>query len=344
MKKIILTMLLVFTLVGCNKNVEQTTTEDINQVETQQEEQTEKSGDKLKVYASNYPFYDLTKQIAGDKVEVIDITSNTRFHGWEPTARDIADLQNGDLFIYSGNNLEPWAENLVDDEIINGEVLEASQGIELLDSTLEHEEDDHEEEAHNDHDEEEVHDHDEEDAHDHDHGQNDPHIWLSLRNSQVIIENIKNKLSELDPTNKDYYEENYEKYFQELKELDEEYSNKLSNTKKDTIIVSHEAYGYLAKDYNFNQVGIEGINAEGEPSVKQIDEIIKASKDLDATVIFYEHTINPKVAEMIAGEVGAEMVKLNPLESLSEEEANNNEDYLSVMKKNLEGINKGLNE
>lgn len=312
MKKIIIVLLLIFTLIGCSSE----NLENVNNLNEQLNI----------IYTSNYTLYDLTKKIVGEEIEVIDITSNSKFHGWEPTARDIANLQNGDLFIYSGNNIEVWAENLIRDNIVTGNILSASDGIDLLYSDHTHGKKD------------EGYDNN------HEFSQFDPHYWLSLRNGQIILENIKNKLIELNPENKDYFEKNYKKYSEDFSKLDEKYSLLFSNTKRDTIIVSHEAYGYLARDYDFNQVGIEGINAQGEPSIKQIDEIIKTSRNIDANVIFYEHTINPKVAEMIANELGIDLIKLNPLESLTDEEIENNDDYLSIMEKNLRGINTGLNE
>lgn len=286
--------------------------------------------EKLKVYISNYPLYDFTKSITGDLIEVINIRQNSGVHGWEPSAKDIADLNKGDMFIYSGSELESWADNLIDEGSIGVNIVDASEGLELLES--DHDHDDHDEHEHED-------DHD-----DHDHGQYDPHIWLSLRNAETILENIERAVSELDSENQEKYKENLNSYLSQLKELDEEYTKKLSDNKRDAIIVSHEAYAYLCRDYNFKQVGIEGVLAEGEPSVAQIDNIIKVSRELDAKTIFYEETISPKVANLIAEEVGASLELLSPIETLSPEQEKNGENYLTIMKSNLEGIYKALNE
>ncbi len=323
-KRYLVLLLLMALFIGCssNKGTGEKTKEDT-----------------MKVYVSNYPLYDFTKNIAGDKVEVINVRQNAGVHGWEPSARDIANLKEADLFIYGGEHLEGWAEQLINDGTITNNAVDISEGLVLLESTHHH---DHDEEHDHDHDEE--HDHDHDDDHDHDHGQYDPHIWLSLRNAQVIVENISKALSELDQENKDFYQENYNKYANELKKLDEEYTEKLSNPKLEAIIVSHEAYGYLCRDYNFRQVGIEGVLAEGEPSVVQIDNIIKTSKELGVKTIFYEDTISPKVANLIASEVGANLELLSPIEILSPEQEDSGDDYLSIMKSNLEKIYKALNE
>ncbi|NLD18326.1 MAG: zinc ABC transporter solute-binding protein [Tissierellia bacterium] len=318
MKKIILLTLVIalILMVGCtNKNFQDSNIND----------------EKIKVYVSNYPLYDFTINIASDLVEVINIRQNSGVHGWEPSAKDLTNLKEGDLFIYGGNEVESWAEDLIESEIITGKIVDVSDGIGLLVHTHEHN-DDHE------------HDEHEDDDHGHDHGDFDPHIWLSLKNAQIITANISKGLMEIDPNNKSSYEDNLKRYNEQLKNLDIEYSDKLSNTVNDSIIVSHEAYGYLGRDYNFKQVGIEGVLAEGEPSVSQIDNIIKISKDLNVKTIFYEDTISPKVANLIAEEVGAKLELLSPIETLSSEQEANNEDYLSIMRTNLEGIYKALNE
>lgn len=353
MKKIIL--LFIMTLVvftGCNEKKENI--ENANSENTATVENKEEANSKKMIYVSNYPLYDLTKSLVGDKVELVNITSNSGFHGWEPTAKDIANIKESDLFIYNGHGLENWVDTLIENGTFDGNILEVSNGLALLESTHDHDhehEHDHENEVEDhDHDHEaEAHDHDREEAaenheHEHNHGKYDPHIWLSLRNAEKILENIKNKLVELDSENKDFYEENYNKTVADLKNLDEKYVSALSETKRDTIVVSHEAYGYLCRDYGFKQVGIEGINAEGEPSLQQIDNIIKTAKQHDVKVIFYEDTISPKVAELIANEVGAELLLLSPIEALSEEQIAKGENYLSIMEQNLEGINKALNE
>ncbi|NLW42735.1 MAG: zinc ABC transporter solute-binding protein [Tissierellia bacterium] len=328
MKKIILLFLIVtLTLsVGCGNKTSQNAGE---------------NKERLKVYVSNYPLYDFTNNIAKDSVDVINIRQNSGVHGWEPSAKDIANLKEGDLFIYGGEDADGWAEELIDNNIIKGKIVDVSSGIDLLE--IDH---DHEDNLDHDHEEDhkDNHDHDHGEDHDHDHGEHDPHIWLSLRNAQIITSNISKGLSEIDSNNKTLYENNLKDYINKLESLDIEYTHKLSSTLNDSIIVSHEAYGYLSRDYNFKQVGIEGILAEGEPSVSQIENIIKVSKDLNVKTIFYEDTISPKVAKLIAEEVGAKLELLSPLETLSAEQESNGEDYISIMKSNLEGIYKALNE
>lgn len=334
---LILILVLGIILTACNKN-ENTTTMTNDQVQEEVKEDVKESQAKKTIYVSNYPYYDLTKAIVGDKMDLVNITKNQGLHNWEPSAKDIADLKNADLFIYSGPGLEKWADDLIEKNLIGGSVLSLSDGLDLLKSTHSHDHDEDEDHDH-DHDEDEDHDHDH-----HDHGEFDPHIWLSLKNAQVIIENIKDQVTELDPANADFYEANYKDLSKKIKDLDDQYEETLKDKKRDEILVSHEAYGYLCRDYGFKQIGIEGINPQGEPSLKQIDNIIKLCKEKDIKVIFYEESISPKVADLIANEVGASLELLSSIEVLSKEQLDAGKGYIEVMADNLKGLDKALNE
>lgn len=316
---LILILVLGIILTACKKN-ENTTTMTNDQVQEVVKEDVKESQAKKTIYVSNYPYYDLTKAIVGDKMDLVNITKNQDFHNWEPSAKDIADLKNADLFIYSGPGLEKWADDLIEKNLIGGSVLSLSDGLDLLKSTHSHD-----------------HDH-------HDHGEFNSHIWLSLKNAQVIIENIKDQVTELDPANADFYEANYKDLSKKIKDLDDQYEETLKDKKRDEILVSHEAYGYLCRDYGFKQIGIEGINPQGEPSLKQIDNIIKLCKEKDIKVIFYEESISPKVADLIANEVGASLELLSPIEVLSKEQLDAGKGYIEVMADNLKGLDKALNE
>ncbi|MEQ2400910.1 metal ABC transporter substrate-binding protein [Peptoniphilus hominis (ex Hitch et al. 2025)] len=302
----------------------------------------------LKVYASVYPIYDFAKKIAGDKLDVeMVMPQGTEPHGWEPDTNAIKKLENADLFIYNGAGLESWTDKVID-SLSNKDlkVVEASEGVELIKSNHDHEDEDHDhdhegaEENHNHEAAENNQNHEAED-HEHEghhHGLMDPHVWISPKNAKIEMENIKNALVELDKENADYYESNYQKYAKMLDELDAKYSEQLSPLPNKTIVVSHEAYGYLCKDYNLTQIGIKGINAETEPDAKKMAEIINYVKENKITTIFTEELIDPKVSKIIADETGCLVKVLSPIEGLSEEQIKNNEDYFSIMEENLENL------
>lgn len=278
----------------------------------------------LKVMASFYPMYDFAAKIGGDKAEVITLVpSGTEPHDWEPAAADIRNLEEADLFIYSGAGMEHWVDDVLA-SLDNKDLIsvEASKGVALRDGHS------HEEEEGAGEPEEE--------------GQYDPHVWLSPLNAEKEMENIKNAYIKADPDNRDYYEANYELYASRFADLNQKFKDTLSSLPNKDIVVSHEAFGYLCDAYGLNQVGIEGLSPDSEPSPARMAEIIDFVRANHVRVIFFEELVSPKVAETIAKETGSSVQVLNPLEGLSDEELESGADYFSVMEENLKQLEAAL--
>lgn len=300
------------------------------------------SSGKPLVYASFYAVYDFTKKVAGDKIQVENmIPAGVDAHHWEPSPSDIRDLENADLLITNGVEFEGWVDS-VTESLANKElkIIDTSEGIDLLENTsyADADEESHDEEEEH-HDEEDNHD---EEEHEHSHGEYDPHIWTSLKNAVKQMENIKNALCELDPDNKDYYEANYNEQKSKFLALDEEYSEAAKNFSQKTLVVSHKAFSYLCRDYGLEQIALRGISAENEPDAGTLKTIVDTLKEENVKSVFYEEFINQKVSQEIAKEVNADLYELSPAETLSQEQIDNGEDYLSVMKKNLETLKEAL--
>lgn len=284
----------------------------------------ENKEDKKVVYTSIYPIYDFTKKIAGDRLDVkLLVPNGSEPHGYELSSDDVKNIGEADLFIYNGAGLESFIDKL--QETLKGKVefCEASQGVELMEGHHHHE------------DEGEEHDEEQE-------GAMDPHVWISPKNAKVEMQNICQALIKLDSENENYYKENLENYLKELDALDNEFKADLEGLENREIVVSHQAFGYLCRDYNLKQIAIEGINAESEPDAKTIANIIDLVKNKGIKVIFSEELIDPKVAETIAKETGAKVLPLSPLEGLSEEQVKNQDDYFSIMKANLSNLLEAL--
>lgn len=280
----------------------------------------------LKVMASFYPMYDFAAKIGGDKAEVITLVpSGTEPHDWEPAAADIRNLEEADLFIYSGAGMEHWVDDVLA-SLDNKNLIsvEASRGVALRDGH-----------SHS-HEEEEGAGEPEEE------GQYDPHVWLSPLNAEKEMENIKNAYIKADPDNRDYYEANYELYASRFADLNQKFQDTLSSLPNKDIVVSHEAFGYLCDAYGLNQVGIEGLSPDSEPSPARMAEIIDFVRANHVRVIFFEELVSPKVAETIAKETGSSVQVLNPLEGLSDEELESGADYFSVMEENLKQLEAAL--
>lgn len=302
---------------------------------------------KMKVVATVYPAYDLAKQIGGDKVDVtMLVPAGSEPHDWEPTAQNLKEIGTAKVFIYNGAGLEPTEKILQPDILKKAKPLELAKGIDLLKVTDEEEEHEHEHE-HEATPAGETSDkagHDKQSAKEehHHHGEYDPHIWLDPENVMKETDEVVKAFSEADPANKAYYEANGKAYKEKLAALDKDYKDFAANVTDKNLVVSHEAFGYLAKRYGFTQVGIMGVAPDAEPTPERMSEIVAFVKQNHVKAIFSEELVNPKLAEAIAKEAGVQVYVLSPVESLSEDQMKNGENYLTIMRKNLETLKKTL--
>jgi zinc transport system substrate-binding protein len=139
----------------------------------------------------------------------------------------------------------------------------------------------------------------------------DPHIWLSPNDAKIMVQNICDGLVQVDPANKDYYEQNRDAYLQKLDALDQELRSSLANIKNRAFIVLHPAWGYFARDYDLEQIPIE-IGGK-EPSAQDVARIIDEAKQRNIKIIFASPQFNPQMAEVIANETGGRVVLIDPL-------------------------------
>ncbi|SKA81499.1 zinc transport system substrate-binding protein [Caloramator quimbayensis] len=270
---------------------------------------------KIAVCTSFYAMYDFSKKIGGDKINLINLVpSGIEPHDWEPSPKDIANLEKADVLIYNGAGMEGWIDKVIN-SLSNKKIIvvETSKKINLLQN------EDSDEDL-----------------------KYDPHVWLNPLNAKIQMEAIKDAFIKADPSNKDYYEKNFLENSAKLDELDKEYKNAVLSFKSKDIVVSHKAFGYLCSTYGLNQVAIEGMSADVEPTPSKMAEIVKFAKDNKVKYIFFEELISPKVAQVIANESGAETAVLNPFEGLNEEDIKKGKDYFSVMKENLEILKTAL--
>lgn len=287
--------------------------------------QVKREEDKLNVYSSFYPMYDFAKKIGKDKINIKNlIPAGTEPHDWEPTPKDLVNIGDSDVFIYSGAGMESWidkvSENVKNDDM---DMVEASKGIDLLDS-------------------EEKESSKNKSSDEHEHGEYDPHVWLDPENAKIQMKNIKDAFSKADSKNKDFYEKNYEENVVKLDSLDQKFKDEIGKTKNKDIVVAHEAFGYLCNTYGINQIAIEGLSPDSEPDAARMVEITNFAKKNNIKYIFFEELVSSKVSNTLAKEVGAKTEVLNPLEGLTDKQIKDGEDYFSIMEKNLKSILKAL--
>lgn len=278
---------------------------------------------KLKVVTTVYPLYDFARNIAGETADVyLLLPPGSDPHTWEPKPSDIKKVSDADLFIYIGADLEPWMESVKEVLDEKTRVIDSSSLVTLIKAD-EHLAEEHDEE----HLEEE-----------HEHGEYDPHIWLDFNNDIKIVTKISDDLISLSPENKEAIEKNTGNYIAALNDLDQEYKTGLAACKHDTFITGgHSAFAYLAKRYGLEQVSVSGISPNAEPSPQTIVEIIETAKKENLKYIFFEALVNPKVADVISGEIGAQTLLLNPGHS-----DNTKDSFMSIMRSNLASLKTAL--
>ena len=296
-----------------------------------QEKKEASSNEKIQVMTTFYPMYEFTKQVVGDKGDVeLLIPAGTEPHDFEPSAKDLAKISDSDVFVYNSPELETWTDNLTDTiDTKQTEIIQASKDIKLMEGT--------------EHDHEEAHDHDTQEHEEHGHSHElDPHVWLDPDLAIKEVETIRDQLSKKYPDDKAAFEKNAASYIDELKKLDEEFQTAFKDAKNKTFVTQHAAFGYLANQYGLTQEAIAGISPDQEPSPSRLSELKHYVDDNQVKVIYFEENASSKVAETLSKETGVKLEVLNPLESLTDKQIKDGEDYLSVMRENLTALKESI--
>lgn len=296
-----------------------------------QEKKEASSNERIQVMTTFYPMYEFTKQVVGDKGDVeLLIPAGTEPHDFEPSAKDLAKISDSDVFVYNSPELETWTDNLTDTiDTKQTEIIQASKDIKLMEGT--------------EHDHEEAHDHDTQEHEEHGHSHElDPHVWLDPALAIKEVETIRDQLSKKYPDDKAAFEKNAASYIDELKKLDEEFQTAFKDAKNKTFVTQHAAFGYLANQYGLTQEAIAGISPDQEPSPSRLSELKHYVDDNQVKVIYFEENASSKVAETLSKETGVKLEVLNPLESLTDKQIKDGEDYLSVMRENLTALKESI--
>ena len=297
--------------------------------------------EKLNIYTTVYPLKFFTEQIGGDLVHVESIyPAGADEHTFEPTQKDMMKLADSDYFFYIGHQLEgfvPNAEKSLKKEDVSfhaiGEMIPENL---LLEGHGHHHE---EEEGHDGH---EEHEEDAHDEHHHHHGDIDAHLWITPTLGEQLAMNIHSILAEAMPEEKEALDQNLEEVKKQLTRLDEQFKEMSDKATKRTFFVSHAAFGYLARDYNLEQVAVAGLNSQSEPSQKQLAALVELAKEKEIDYIFFEQNVSSKLTEVIQKEIGAEALELHNLGVLTEENIKNEDDYYTLMERNIEALTKAL--
>jgi zinc transport system substrate-binding protein len=282
----------------------------------------EPRGSETRVVASFYPLAYMAEQIGGDKVTVSTlIPPGSEVHSWQPSISDIASAEDADMIIYLGAGLDQWVEEdvLASIDATAKTVVEASEGIRLLETTEQEE--------------------------DHGHEEGDPHLWVSPHTALMLAENIAEALMKADPEDEEYYTQRWTAFEQTLRDLDDEYSDTLSTASGKSFFVTHSAYGYVADRYGLKQHGIIGLSADEQPSTGKISEIVEEMTQEGSYVIYVDPVYSDAYAQTLKAELEARTggsvqilelyLMVGPVEDM---------DYLDQLEANLNNLARGLVE
>lgn len=300
MKKVSVLLLILIMLTGC-------TVKD------------EVRSDDLQIVASFYPVYIATLNIidGAENVSLSNLTSTEVgcLHDYQLTTANMLTLNKADVLIINGGGMENFVQKAIDNckEL---KVVDSSEGI------LE----EHEEE----HVEHEEHEH-------HDHGEN-AHIWVSLSLYIKQVENIKNGLCEIDPSNKEIYEKNANEYIEKLEKLKNEMHEKLDDIEDKNIVTFHEAFEFFAEEFDLNIVAVIEREPGTYPSAGELAEIIDIVEQTNAKAVYTEPQYFENAANIIARETGKKLYSLNPIVTGELEK----EAYEKAMRENLEVLVESL--
>ncbi|MEA3369864.1 MAG: metal ABC transporter substrate-binding protein [Campylobacterota bacterium] len=276
---------------------------------------------KPMVAVSTFSLYDITKHISEETLEIINIIPfGVDPHSYEPTPKSMVDISKSALVLYSGAGLEPWTDGFAFDN----RVVDMSKQIVLRELN--------------------ENEHEHHDFHDHQcaHNKLDPHYWLDFSNMAIAAKLITKELIKISPSHELLYVTNRDKYLEMLEKLDADYKQSLSSCKLETLIVNHNAIGYLSHRYNFHVESLSGFSPEAEPSVKNMARLISHVKEHSVSTVFFETFVSDRAIKNIASEAHVSVDVLQPLGNITADEAQMNLSYRDMMYINLEKISKAL--
>ncbi|WP_313963417.1 metal ABC transporter substrate-binding lipoprotein/adhesin ScbA [uncultured Streptococcus sp.] len=288
-----------------------------------QKSSTETGSSKLNVVATNSIIADITKNIAGDKINLHSIVPVGQDpHEYEPLPEDVKKTSQADLIFYNGINLETggnaWFTKLVENakKKENKDYYAVSEGVDVIYLEGQNEK-----------------------------GKEDPHAWLNLENGIIYAQNIAKRLSEKDPANKETYEKNLKAYVEKLSALDKEAKEKFNNIpeEKKMIVTSEGCFKYFSKAYNVPSAYIWEINTEEEGTPDQIKSLVEKLRKTKVPSLFVESSVDDRPMKTVSKDTNIPIYAKIFTDSVAEK-GEEGDSYYSMMKYNLEKIAEGLSK
>ena len=313
MKKLLVAALVVLGIAGCatgKENSSQTTS-------------ATAESKKLQVVTTNSIIYDMTKNIAGDLVDLHSIVPVGQDpHEYEPLPEDVQKVQKADLIFYNGINLEnggnAWFTKMVKNakKEANKDYFAVSDGVQVIYLEGQNEA-----------------------------GKEDPHAWLNIENGIIYAKNIAKQLIAKDPKNKEAYEKNLKAYVEKLEALDKDAKARIAKIpeEKRLIVTSEGCFKYFSKAYDIKSAYIWEINTEEEGTPEQITKLVRQLRESKVPSLFVESSVDDRPMKTVSQETGKPIHSTIFTDSIAEE-GKDGDSYYSMMKWNLDKIIEGLSK
>ena len=270
--------------------------------------------DGFHAVAAFYPLAWVTEQVGGAGWEVTNLTgSGTEPHDLELGISQTADIARADVIVLE-HGFQPAVDNTVDTNAEDAVVVDAAEAVELMTAS--------------------EHDHEHEEA-GHDHGDVDPHFWLDPLLMADLADAVADQLAVVDPEGAKRYASNATELRGQLEQLDGWYARSLATCERSTTVVSHEAFGYLAR-YGLTFEAIAGLSPDAEPTPADLARLEELVRRDGVTTVFSERLASSKMSDTLASDLGLETAVLDPIEGLADETSG--EDYLSLMAQNIAAL------
>jgi zinc transport system substrate-binding protein len=288
--------------------------------------QSEPEGEGISVVATVFAPYDFARQLVGERGEVtLLLPPGSEAHSYEPSPKDIIEIQNCDLFIYVGGVSDAWVSDVL--ESVGGEVRTVTlmDCVELLEEEhvegMEVDEDEHEGEI-----------------------EYDEHVWTSPRNAELICEKIAAALCEVDPEGAEEYGTALESYCAQLDELDAAFTEVVENGVRGTVVFGDRfPLLYFAKAYGLNYYAAwPGCADEAEPSAATVTFLIDKVKAEGIPVVFHIELSNEDMADTICNETGAKKMLFSACHNVTRAQFDAGVTYLELMWQNVDALREAL--
>ncbi len=288
---------------------------------------------KIKIVTTVFASYDFARQAAGDLAEVtLLLKPGAESHSYEPSPKDIIEMEECDLFIYTGGESDTWIDYILDR--IDNSGMKVIKMLDLVDRYEEEHVEGMEGHHHHEHDDEE----DEE-------TEWDEHVWTDPLNALKITEAVRDALIETDPDNEKTYRDNYDRFELEIKELDEGFRELTENAERKEIVFGDRfPLRYFAEAYGLEYyAAFPGCAAQSEPSAATVAFLIDKVKEDCIPVVFKIELSSGNIADAIAADTGAKVLTFYSCHNISRDDFENGITYIDFMKKNLESLREALN-